>query len=542
MNIRVNLNTNIADGSEVVFRSPADCSQVAGLVIYHHGGKTEFAFADAHGNNVGDIDHLFAENAVVKVILDVTRGMAFVQNADTNEYIERTFVKSVNGQAPDEKGNVAIKLPEGGNSTPGKDGGYYVPTVEQVSETEAEVSFVPSDSNMPVITKVSLKLPVGPPGDPGNTPVVSVSPITGGHRITITNASGTKTVDVMDGVDGDSGKNGGFYVPNVEQVATDTIRMSFTATGNENMPVQQPVVLKLPQGPRGDSYILTDADKSEITRLVIESLGGNPIFGYVDANNNIVVSGHLGDGRYSVKYEMEDGSLLPIGDLEIDNTIEYSVACNLTNCINTNGAVEIAQGASYTATITPNGGYALESLSVTMGGTDITASAVNGGNISIAEVTGDIVITAVAEKTTVTPSYTNLLPLSVDTDGNPYNDGKGYKLGYRISASNGAETANDGICCSGFIPISQTDVIRIAKIGMSNTLSRNNIVFYDANKKYLQGAAGGNGAFVSLVEVDGDVHSFRATQWSNTTNVAFFRFSCASITDESIVTINEEIV
>lgn len=111
MNIRVDLNTNIADGSEVVFRSPADCSQVTGLAIYHHGGKTEFAFADAHGNNVGDIDHLFAENAVVKVILDVTSSMAFVQNADTNAYIERTFVKTVNGQAPDEKGNVEVKIP-----------------------------------------------------------------------------------------------------------------------------------------------------------------------------------------------------------------------------------------------------------------------------------------------------------------------------------------------------------------------------------------------------------------------------------------------
>lgn len=117
MNIRVNLNTNIADGSEVVFRSPADCSQVTGLVIYHNGGKTEFAFADAHGHNVGDIDHLFAENAVVKVILDVTAGMAFVQNADTNAYIERTFIKSVNGQAPDENGNVEIKIPEGGNES-----------------------------------------------------------------------------------------------------------------------------------------------------------------------------------------------------------------------------------------------------------------------------------------------------------------------------------------------------------------------------------------------------------------------------------------
>ena len=112
MNIRVNLNTNIADGSEVVFRSPADCSQVTGLVIYHTGGKTEFAFADAHGHNVGDIDHLFAENAVVKVILDVTAGMAFVQNADTNAYIERTFIKAVNGAKPDKDGNVELKINE----------------------------------------------------------------------------------------------------------------------------------------------------------------------------------------------------------------------------------------------------------------------------------------------------------------------------------------------------------------------------------------------------------------------------------------------
>lgn len=95
MNIRVDLNTPIKDGTEVVFRSPVDCSQVTGLIVYYpeNGNPTakEFAFADAHGNNVGDIDHLFAENVAVKVILDVTTGMAFVQNADTNAYLEGRF-------------------------------------------------------------------------------------------------------------------------------------------------------------------------------------------------------------------------------------------------------------------------------------------------------------------------------------------------------------------------------------------------------------------------------------------------------------------
>ena len=95
MNIRVDLNTPIYDGAEVVFRSPVDCSQVTGLIVYYpengNSASKEFAFADAHGNNVGDIDHLFAENVAVKVILDVTTSMAFVQNADTNAYLEGRF-------------------------------------------------------------------------------------------------------------------------------------------------------------------------------------------------------------------------------------------------------------------------------------------------------------------------------------------------------------------------------------------------------------------------------------------------------------------
>lgn len=97
-NIRVDVNYTIKDGSEIVFRSPVDCTAITGLIVYYLGedGNTtskEFAFADAHGNNVGDIPHLFAENVVVKVILDVTSGMAFVQNADTNAYLERRFAE-----------------------------------------------------------------------------------------------------------------------------------------------------------------------------------------------------------------------------------------------------------------------------------------------------------------------------------------------------------------------------------------------------------------------------------------------------------------
>lgn len=97
-NIRVDLNYDIKDGSEIVFRSPVDCSAITGLAVYctaENGAISayEFALTDAHGQDVGNIDHLFAEDVIVKVILDVTAGKAYVQNADTNDYIERTFAK-----------------------------------------------------------------------------------------------------------------------------------------------------------------------------------------------------------------------------------------------------------------------------------------------------------------------------------------------------------------------------------------------------------------------------------------------------------------
>ena len=95
MNVRVDLDSPIRDGVEVVFKSPCDASEVTGLNIYYPvDGVLEsqnFAFADANATDVGHIDALFAKDAVVKVILDLDTNMAFVQNADTNAYLESRF-------------------------------------------------------------------------------------------------------------------------------------------------------------------------------------------------------------------------------------------------------------------------------------------------------------------------------------------------------------------------------------------------------------------------------------------------------------------
>lgn len=145
MNIRVDLNYPIKDGTEVVFRSPVDCSQITGLIVYYVdadglANSKEFAFTDANGNNVGDIDHLFAENVVVKVILDVTTSKAFVQNADTNAYLEGRFKE------------LEDKIGTGGGGTGGSDGGYYAPSVSD----DGVLSWTPSLPTMPAVESTNI--------------------------------------------------------------------------------------------------------------------------------------------------------------------------------------------------------------------------------------------------------------------------------------------------------------------------------------------------------------------------------------------------
>lgn len=76
----------------------------------------------------------------------------------------------------------------------------------------------------------------------------------------------------------------------------------------------------------------------------------------------------------------------------------YTVTYNLTGCESSNPQTRAEEGSTFTASITPVVGYLLPftAYTVTMGGTDITASAWSSGTVSVAEVTGDIVISATA--------------------------------------------------------------------------------------------------------------------------------------------------
>lgn len=84
------------DGAVVTFKAPCDCSKATSLLLTYPtpDGQTEtrsYAFMDAHGKNVGGKYELFKSESMVKVILDADTGCAFVQNGDTNDYLEERF-------------------------------------------------------------------------------------------------------------------------------------------------------------------------------------------------------------------------------------------------------------------------------------------------------------------------------------------------------------------------------------------------------------------------------------------------------------------
>lgn len=163
--------------------------------------------------------------------------------------------------------------------------------------------------------------------------------------------------------------------------------------------------------------------------------------------------------------------------------VYHSINNTLSHVVTDNEATSIEDGAAYTATLTADTGYTLNSVTITMGGTDITSTAYSNGNISIASVTGDIVITAVAIKIV---NYTNQVTISTDADGNVYN-GTGYKDGYRINSS-GAEAALRSATATGFIPFTKGQTIRIGGEGITYDKYGCLLMFYDLSKTVIANA------------------------------------------------------
>ena len=156
-------------------------------------------------------------------------------------------------------------------------------------------------------------------------------------------------------------------------------------------------------------------------------------------------------------------------------SVTYTITLNLTNCASSNTATSIAENASYTTTLSPTGTFKkLGAITVTMGGVDISASAVSGSTITIAKVTGDIVITCAAVITNI-----------IDTVGISANT--------RLSTSSGDNRAQRGYAAIGankdaasLIHLTAGDTLRVKGVSLpASNDSYSAIVFYNASGTFI---------------------------------------------------------
>lgn len=180
---------------------------------------------------------------------------------------------------------------------------------------------------------------------------------------------------------------------------------------------------------------------------------------------------------------------------------------------------------------------------IKMGGTDITSTAYTAstGAISIASVTGDVTITAVATKIV---TYTNLVPTAVDSSGAsaPYTDSK-------YLGSGGAPSDMSGFVTTGFIPFDggAEHVYRIGGDGIAWNTYGCRIAWYNANHSL-------KGSVVSYEKIGSSIYyptkvedANAAAAFSTDANVAppngaaFFRVSAKGSGANLIITLDEEI-
>lgn len=126
----------------------------------------------------------------------------------------------------------------------------------------------------------------GEPGNDGKSPVVTVTDIENGHRVSITDKDGTKTIDVLNG---QTGKTGATPVLTIGTVSSGD-KPSACITGTPENPVLN---LRLQPGPQGPAVAL-DATLAHEGEAADAKATGDAISA-VKARQNIIVGSEIGN-------------------------------------------------------------------------------------------------------------------------------------------------------------------------------------------------------------------------------------------------------
>ncbi len=162
------------------------------------------------------------------------------------------------------------------------------------------------------------------------------------------------------------------------------------------------------------------------------------------------------------------------------------VTGSYTNCSSSDASHSTEKYQPYTATITPDSGYTLEgaAVSVIMGGTDITATAYNNGEINIPSVTGALSISIAA----VADAPSELFDPDTATMDSEIN--------YRLNSSGAAvaqlsqynySVIGVHILVTDFIPISGSNVLNLLADHTQDANTYSGFIsIYDSSKTHLK--------------------------------------------------------
>ena len=157
-------------------------------------------------------------------------------------------------------------------------------------------------------------------------------------------------------------------------------------------------------------------------------------------------------------------------------------------------------------------------------------------------------VKVIREGTELDITYTNQIPLSIASDGTPFNGGQGWKTGYRISLSGGGESEQAGCECTGFIRVPNYNaVIRLKNVGTYSTDAGSEghygIVGYDKDFNKLPNNGVQLSTITNAVSEDGVV-TLHGLGWAShfaNNALAYVRISSTRIDSSSIITVNEPI-
>lgn len=451
---------------------------------------------------------------------------------------------------------------DGENGKDGENGGYYTPSVNTVTTNTFKISFEASKSGMPAVGDVTITLPAAQDGEDGKDGTngqdgadgvgvesivqTTTSTADGGENIitvtltngnkstfTIKNGSKGRTGDTgetgatgADGKDGSNGKDGadGVGIKSITKTSTSGLVDTYTITLTDDTTATF-TVTNGKAGTNGTSVTVSKVTESAVS-------GGENVVEFSDGNTLTVKNGK--DGTNGTDgLDGNDG----VSPTVTVSKVGSATTVKVKNADGTESTAEVLDGMTQ---LTPLCAESVEWLEA------------NGEQDKLYVLSdksdpeyGYIFRRTQREVTTEPePLFKNLLPAAIaDSEGTAYGDtngddsdgyGDGYRVGYRVR-SNGEEQEAPGFACTGFIPATAGDIVRIKNVDkLSNANDANSFCtayfFSDSCAK-----TNGSVAIQSATYTDG-VYSFTVPNYS----ISYFRVTLVGMSADTIITVGTE--